>query len=490
MEPEERKPSWWRKLSSHFRPGYLETLIYMAQITDYDTVEYWNYLARTKDFTEVMKRGSVDWTRKAKLLYIWMIFGVIMWVCLSLMVWLVAGWWTIALVVVAPLATPWLLQWWLWLVMVAGNLIVQKPVEWRALHRVRKDLMRNKAVKIAVLGSYGKTTTKSVLEEILGEGVKATPGNINQPLGFAKFISELDGTEKVLIFEFGEAKKGDIKRMARLVRPDYAIVTGVAEAHLERFGSLKNIISTFNEIRDFVPKNRLFLNMDNEVLAKQKGIGYSKLGIEGLHVRKVKLGAFETSFEVNKQRVTTGLIGEHNIGVVTLGMYLAEQLLGAKMSKKLIARVAGIKAFEHRLEPKIVHEALLIDDTYNGNLEGVRAGVNVVAALKKRGSFVNPAGEEVKLNRVICVTPGLVEQGTKMGSNNRAVGRLIGEVADAVVLMQNSVTGNIEQGLNDVKWSGELVISDNPLEFYENLTAMLARGDIMLLQNDWTDNYE
>ncbi len=142
------------------------------------------------------------------------------------------------------------------------------------------------------------------------------------------------------------------------------------------------------------------------------------------------------------------------------------------------------------MEPQFIKEAVLIDDTYNGNLEGVRAGVYFLQQLKKRGSFLAPSGEEIKINRVIFVTPGLVEQGPKQEKNNRAVGRAIGEVADVVVLMQNSVTGAIEQGLNDVGWSGELVISDNPLEFYENLSAMLARGDIMLMQNDWTDNYE
>jgi UDP-N-acetylmuramoyl-tripeptide--D-alanyl-D-alanine ligase len=479
------KKSWRarvRRFFSRYRPKYLETLIYMAQITDYNGREWAAYMRRTKDFTEVMKRGRVDWTRKAQLLFIWLIFGEILWfvLCLFTLPW--------GILLLLPL--PWVLQLWLWLAMMAGYLVVQKPVEWQKMQLVRGKLAKNKAVKIAVLGSYGKTTTKAVLEQILGERVKATPGNINQPLGFAKFIDELDGTEKALIFEFGEGRPGDIKRMAKLIRPDYAIITGVAEAHLEAFGSMRRIVATFNEIREYVPKNRLFLNYDNEILKKQKGIGYSEMGIMGLHVRKVKLQAFTTSFEVNKTRVETGLIGEHNIGVVCLGIYLAEHLFGKKLGRTLLGRIEELRAFEHRLEPRFINEAVLIDDTYNGNLEGVRAGVKVLEALKKRGAWTTPTGEEIKLNRIIFVTPGLVEQGPKKTKNNRAVGRLVGTVADVVVLMQNSVTVAIEQGLDDAGWSGELTISDNPLEFYENLTAMLARGDIMLMQNDWTDNYE
>ncbi len=316
------RPRVGRNLLSHFHPRYLVTLLYMAQITEYNGREFWAYLRRTKDFSEVMKRGRLDWTHKARLLFLWLLAGGLL--CLAGVALLtyfalaLARWWLLGLALLLFLLTPWLLQIILWATMQIGYILVQRPVERLKLQQVRARLAANKAVKIAVLGSYGKTTAKAVLEQMLGGEVKATPGNINQPLGFARFIEELSGDEKVLIFEFGEGTPGDIRRMARLVRPDYAVLTGVAEAHLAAFGSLRKIITTFNEIRDFVPKNRLFLNADSPILARQKGIGYSMTGVGDLHVRKVKLAAFSTSFEVNKTEVTTGLIGEHNIGIVTL----------------------------------------------------------------------------------------------------------------------------------------------------------------------------
>ena len=71
-----------------------------------------------------------------------------------------------------------------------------------------------------------------------------------------------------------------------------------------------------------------------------------------------------------------------------------------------------------------------------------------------------------------------------------AVGKLIGEAEpDVLVLMKNSVTAYIEAGLESTKFKGELRIESNPLEFYTNLSHFVAAGDLVVMQNDWTDNY-
>ena len=55
--------------------------------------------------------------------------------------------------------------------------------------------------------------------------------------------------------------------------------------------------------------------------------------------------------------------------------------------------------------------------------------------------------------------------------------------------MKNSVTGFIEKGIHEEKFSGQLLIQDNPLDFYSNLSHFVATGDLVVMQNDWTDNY-
>jgi hypothetical protein len=57
------------------------------------------------------------------------------------------------------------------------------------------------------------------------------------------------------------------------------------------------------------------------------------------------------------------------------------------------------------------------------------------------------------------------------------------------VLMKNSTTEFIRRGLEQEGYKGELQIEDHPLDFYANLEHMVASGDVVLMQNDWTDNY-
>ena len=91
--------------------------------------------------------------------------------------------------------------------------------------------------------------------------------------------------------------------------------------------------------------------------------------------------------------------------------------------------------------------------------------------------------------RRIYVTPGLVEQGDKNREIHEQIGLQIAKVADVVVLMQNSVTDYICNGLKNGKYKGQLIIIDDPLEFYTNLDHFVVKGDIVLMQNDWTDNF-
>ena len=60
---------------------------------------------------------------------------------------------------------------------------------------------------------------------------------------------------------------------------------------------------------------------------------------------------------------------------------------------------------------------------------------------------------------------------------------------DIVVLMRNSATDHILAGLKQDAFAGEVLVEDDPLGFYVNLQAFVAAGDVVLMQNDWTDNY-
>ena len=170
----------------------------------------------------------------------------------------------------------------------------------------------------------------------------------------------------------------------------------------------------------------------------------------------------------------TGLLGRHQLGFVSLAAALALQL--GLSEGQVRAGVAKTGSFEHRMQPYQLSGAWVIDDTYNGNLEGIRAGTRLL--------------KELEAKRKIYVTPGLVGQGEETADIHREVGRLIaGAKPDLVVLMRNSVTDFIEEGLKAARFKGELRVEADPLSFYTNLNHFVASGDLVVMQNDWTDNY-
>jgi UDP-N-acetylmuramoyl-tripeptide--D-alanyl-D-alanine ligase len=168
------------------------------------------------------------------------------------------------------------------------------------------------------------------------------------------------------------------------------------------------------------------------------------------------------------------LIGEHTVGVTAAAVAIANDL-GLTVAQ-IQAGLTQVEPFEHRMQPRQLHGAWIIDDTYNGNSEGVQAGLNFLG--------------KVEAKRRIYVTPGLVEQGDQTQAVHQQIGQSIVGNADVVVLMKNSVTEFIKSGLTEKKFAGTLIEIDNPLEFYTNLDQFIAAGDVVLMQNDWTDNYK
>ncbi|HEY1835426.1 MAG TPA: hypothetical protein VGG13_01240, partial [Candidatus Saccharimonadales bacterium] len=97
---------------------------------------------------------------------------------------------------------------------------------------------------------------------------------------------------------------------------------------------------------------------------------------------------------------------------------------------------------------------------------------------------------DLPAKRKLYVTPGLVDQGRETENVHRQMGELIATAnPDVVVLMQNSVTAFIQQGLEAANFKNELRLEPDPLNFYTNLNHFVAAGDLVLMQNDWPDNY-
>ena len=146
---------------------------------------------------------------------------------------------------------------------VMGAAALAQPLENRIngqfFERARKKLeSRPDLIKIGITGSYGKTSTKFVLRDILSQKyrVLATPASFNTPMGLSRVINEqLKGEHQIFIAEMGARHVGDIKELCELVHPKYGLLTSVGPQHLETFGSIENIAGTKYELIEALPSD-------------------------------------------------------------------------------------------------------------------------------------------------------------------------------------------------------------------------------------------
>ena len=101
-------------------------------------------------------------------------------------------------------------------------------------------------VKIGITGSYGKTSTKNIISDIISDDFYTliTPASYNTPMGITRTIREqLKPIHEVFVCEMGADKKGDISYLMDFVKPRYGVVTSIGPQHLATFHSIENIIN-------------------------------------------------------------------------------------------------------------------------------------------------------------------------------------------------------------------------------------------------------
>jgi UDP-N-acetylmuramoyl-tripeptide--D-alanyl-D-alanine ligase len=476
-----------RKITSPYNPAYPKVLIYMLQSSEYRVGPYLKWVGRTDDFGSVMHRRQLEPTRPARLLLLAIRVGILLQILAGLLLIYLGAWHDLAGGVAFGLAIiiiyPFLWAYLIVLPLVMGRELSTRPKEQRLIVKSAKTFAKHPGVRIAIAGSYGKTTMKELLNTILSQGLKvaATPANKNVSISHARFAAKLKGDEDVLIIEYGEGAPGDVTRFAKTTRPTHAIITGLAPAHLDRYKTLQAAGKDIFSVADHVPAGHVYVNDDSPDLKPFLKPDYKQFdhqGALGWKVEKIKTGLDGTSFTMKKGKQSfdlhSGLVGQHQVSYLTLAAALALKLGLTKQQVR--AGVAKTAPFEHRMQPYQLADAWIVDDTYNGNLEGIRAGTQLL--------------KDLKAKRKIYVTPGLVDQGPETERVHREAGQLIADAQpDIVVLMQNSVTDFIKQGLEQDHFKGELRLETDPLEFYTNLKHFVASGDLVVMQNDWTDNY-
>jgi UDP-N-acetylmuramoyl-tripeptide--D-alanyl-D-alanine ligase len=259
--------------------------------------------------------------------------------------------------------------------------------------------VRSRAKIIAVTGSAGKTTTKEALRLALAPSgkVHASDRSFNNHWGVPLSLARLPADADYAIFEIGMNHAGEIRPLVKMVRPDIAIITLIAAAHLGHFKNLNEIAEAKAEIFEGVERGgHALINRDDErwklLEQKARAVGIENIWGFGEHQRaQFKLVGFEPAeagsvftarMEGKDFAVRLGAPGRH-MAQNAMAVFGAAQLAGADV-EKAIAALAGLSAEAgrgriHRLRhPK--GRFTVIDESYNANPASMRAAIALLAA--------------------------------------------------------------------------------------------------------------
>lgn len=470
---------------THYHPRYPRSLVYMLQASEYGMHDYLAWYNRTKDFLHVEKRHTLVNTPKALILLVstWVILSILYGSALGSL-WLYSAPMRYIFFLVIILAAPSVLAYSILvpLLVIKG---LQMPAQYVILKQTENILQNHKGIKIAIAGSFGKTSIREILKVVLSEGIRvaAPPSSYNTPLGISAFAKRLKGNEEVLLFEFGEYYPGDIRALCRVVKPRFGIITGVNEAHLQKFKHLERTAKTIFELAECLNGEPLYVNGESErarAHAPKHACLYTRLGAGNWKVEDPETDLSGTAFTLVKGqqriRVKSRLLGLHHVGPLAAASDIASHM---GLSPSAIQKgIANTKPFDHRLESHTDENGVVtLDDSYNGNPDGVRAVIAFLASLANHRRFY--------------VTPGLVEMGERTEAVHKEIGVQLARAGiENVVLIKNSVTGYIEQGLKREGFAGKIMWFNDALSAFATLPHMTVKGDVVLLQNDWPDQYQ
>lgn len=370
-----------------------------------------------------------------------------------------------------------------------------KPVEKMIFNHYKKmaltklNKMDNLKI-IGITGSFGKTSTKMILNSILTTTFKGfyTPASFNTPNGLLMTInSEKSIFNEYFISEMGAKKVGEIKELCDLVHPKYGILTSIGEAHLETFKSIENIQKTKFELIESLEEDGLgILNNDDKYQREYKIKNKVNIIYVGIYndadvmAKNIKVSSKGTSFDVYFKKdkkslsVSTILLGEKNVYNILAACALANAL--GVSDKNIIKGVKNIKAINHRLELSHINNMTILDDSFNSNPVGAKNALDVLSLM-----------DDTK----IIITPGMIEMGDKEYELNYNFGRQIAKVCDKVYLVGKKQTKPIYEGLLKEKYKKEdIIINKSFKEAFDKVKVSFNNKPVVVLfENDLPDSY-
>ena len=364
----------------------------------------------------------------------------------------------------------------------------EKVNRFNTKNRIRHRIIENKGmINIGITGSFGKTSVKDFLFEILSgwKDTVKTPESYNTLFGIAKVVDlEIISKTKYFVCEMGAYVRGEIAELCYMIPPQYAILTAIGTQHLERFKNISNTTHAKFELIDSVIPEHSLVNLDNPYIAQRlKESKYSNVYTYSLlnskanfYVAKHKLSSDGTTFTLKYQgktlEISTSLFGTSNLYNLTASISMS-LILGVPL-EIIKSKAAEIMPSPHRLEIKKINNAVLIDNAFSSNEEGFISTLNDLKKLK---------------GRKVLITPGIIELGSSTKLIHKKLGELSSDIFEKFILVGRSVrTESFEEGIVSEN-RNRVVYIENSTNLWPMIDSLSIDFDWILLENDLPDTF-
>ena len=339
-----------------------------------------------------------------------------------------------------------------------GSYMIEKFLFATYKKEAKRKLLGMKNLEIVcVTGSYGKTSIKNFIREILAQKYKvyATPRSVNTIGGIVADINNsLPEDTQIYVCEAGARERGDIYEIATFLEPQRVVVGKVGEAHIEYFKSLDNIIATKLEIMQSPRLQKAFIH------TSVTDEPHEKVEFFGDEIQNPHATLDGIDFEIDGIKYHTDILGDFQTINIAAAIKIAKSF--GISDDEIKTALGRLQPVEHRLQKIQAGGKIILDDGYNGNIDGMLEGVRLAS---------------LHNGRKVIVTPGLVESSDEL---NLKLIDAINSVFDIVI-----VTGSLNANLFDknLKVNQKIMLSDKSA-LVDVLANQTKAGDIILFAND------
>lgn len=364
------------------------------------------------------------------------------------------------------------------------GLPVEKLIAKRFITQAKAKLARINPVNICITGSYGKTSVKFILDKMLSKKYRVCcpPRSYNTSMGLCRVVNEqLKDNDEILLAEMGAKSRGHIASLCSIVKPAYAVITGITEQHMSTFKTIENLQDTKFELVEALDEEgtAVFNGACEKVMPLYERAACKKYlvshsvdnayaSISGVSV-SINGTDFNLIIDGKVQKCHTALLGAHNAENIALAAAVAH-MFGVSMDD--IAEVAGsLTPVEHRLNIIQNGAFTILDDSFSSNPAGSRAALDVLE------DFPKPR---------IIVTPGIIEGGAEQARLNAELGAYIAGRAD-IAIFTGVNKHALRSGAAGGKNPPQILFADTLDDAVKMLPDIVFCGTV-LFENDLPDN--